>query len=1161
VSGFLTRRRFLESAGALGLCSALGSYPANPLEIRFRKAHPYEGLFQFIEPGHDEFEIERAAAEIESHLHTLVEKRSLPLAEGFRGISPMPAGYRKIAEGIAAAQYDAADEQFERGLAKWIDSLGSVRSARFFVLPGNRVRYEIASSGPDGLCYRVGIWRQTWAAGKLARHEPVEEILVTAPAPLFEDVTASVFRNAASFSEQMLRGVPYWRARLDPASGIDVYGNNGIVVGDIDGDGWDEVYVCQTGGLPNRLYKNRGDGTMEDITERAGVGVLDNSTSALFLDLRNTGRQDLIVVTSTAPLLFLNEGGVFRHRPDAFRFQSAPQGTFTGIAAADYDLDGRLDLYLCTYIYFQSEDQYRYPVPYYDSRNGPPNFLFHNDLTTDGNGYLNDVTAASGLSENNNRYSFAPAWCDFDGDGWPDLYVANDFGRNNLYKNDRGHFRDIAQAAGVDDVGPGMSAAWFDYDADGRPDLYVSNMWTASGQRVVEDAAFRAAPDDAVREAYRRHARGNSLYRNRGDGTFESTGAGEGVEMGRWAWGSDGIDFDNDGSPEIYITCGMLTNSSRTDLMSFFWRQVVSRSPATNSPAPAYENGWNALNQLIRGDYGWNGREPNVFYVRRSGRYYDFSGVSGLDCADDSRAFAVTDLDGDGNLDILLKSRLAPQVRAFRNNSTGGRHSIAFDLRGTRSNRDAIGARIEVEYAGQRSVKFLQAGSGYLSQHTKHMHFGLGESKVADKITIRWPSGLVQQFENLASGCRYRIEEGSDSVHPTPFTPRRPIAPGPALAINNEPRLEPAWLLESVPLPEQRSGPAFVYVCSGAEPPFPASVPIQELDLSRVSADLAACYALFRMYLFDYRAGFTLPLLLLIDDAGRAHKIYPELPHADVMRADLRQLNSGDRARLALSFSGRFYTPYSRNYFRLGAAFYWAGYPEQSLIYFDECVRRIPENAKAHLAIGRIHLEAARYDKAREHLERAAALSPDSIDCWTNLGSLEAAVGNHAAALHDFEKALAIVPDSVFALTGAGREQGKLGEFAKAEQYLERALEIDPRDAEAANQLGLIYAAQDRLEEAARCFERSIASDRAHAGAINNLGVVYMRMQKPHEAIAAFRYGIQVAPDEEMFYLNLARAYVATGDRSKARDVLDQLLQRRPDSASARKGLAELSNQ
>src|SRR5438874_10955276 len=114
-------------------------------------------------------------------------------------------------------------------------------------------------------------------------------------------------------------------------------------------------------------------------------------------------------------------------------------------------------------------------------------------------------------------------------------------------------------------------------------------MWTASGERAVQDKPFEAASAEGLRDADGRHSKGNSLYRNRGDGTFESTEAAEGVEMGRWAWSSDGIDFDNDGSPEIYIACGMLTNSSEKDLMSFFWRQVVSRSPTKNIAAPAYE--------------------------------------------------------------------------------------------------------------------------------------------------------------------------------------------------------------------------------------------------------------------------------------------------------------------------------------------------------------------------------------------------------------------------------------------------------------------------------------------------------------------------------------------------------------------------------------------
>ena len=217
-----------------------------------------------------------------------------------------------------------------------------------------------------------------------------------------------------------------------------------------------------------------------------------------------------------------------------------------------------------------------------------------------------------------------------------------------------------------------MSAAWFDYDGDGRPDLYVSNMWSDAGQRVTSDAAFRPASDGRLREAYRRHTKGNSLYRNRGDGTFAETSPQEQVEMGRWAWCADAHDFDNDGAPEIYVTCGMLTGPKETDLMSFFWRQVVAKSPATVERSEAYEKGWNAINQLIREDYSWNGREPNVFYVRRNGRYFDASGISGLDCALDSRAFAVTDLDGDGNLDLLLKSRLAPQVQAFQNDARAG---------------------------------------------------------------------------------------------------------------------------------------------------------------------------------------------------------------------------------------------------------------------------------------------------------------------------------------------------------------------------------------------------------------------------------------------------------------------------------------------------------
>ncbi|MGH9661988.1 MAG: FG-GAP-like repeat-containing protein [Bryobacteraceae bacterium] len=1005
----MNRRRFLAAAAAARLARA------DLLPVRFRRSAPYSSALVHVEPGGDGFPGEKRAVALREEIERRYREGRLPLPRG---------------------------------------------NARFYVLPQDRIRYEISTPG----AYRTGV-----LGG--------EEYVATAAQPLFRDVTGHAFAGAASFREQLARGVPYWRARLDAATGIDVYGNNGIAVGDIDGDGLDELYVCQPGGLPNRLYRNRGDGSFEDITERAGVGVLDDTASALFLDLRNSGRQDLVVLRADGPLLFVNRGdGTFAHAPGAFRFATPPQGAFTGMAAADYDRDGRVDLYLCSYIYFQSEDQYRYPVPYHDAQNGPPNFLFHNELGA-GGGSFRDVTRETGLDHNNNRYSFAPAWCDYDGDGWPDLYVANDFGRNNLYRNTRGRFRDVAADAGVEDIGPGMSAAWFDYDGDGKPDLYVANMWTDAGQRVVAEGKLQPA------EAYRRHTQGNSLYRNRGDGTFEETGE---AGMGRWGWSAAAFDFDNDGAPEIYCACGMLTNSSEQDLNSFFWRQVVAKTGAE------YENGWSAINQLIREDASWCGREPNVFYVRKDGRYRDYSGVSGIDFAEDSRAFAMTDFDGDGNMDIVLKSRLGPQIRALRNHCGTGRRSIAFRLEGTRSNRDAIGARVEVD--GQ--VKFVEAGSGYLSQHTKTLLFGVAGD--AGRVRIDWPSGGTQEFRDLAAGRVWRIVEGEAEPRGAPFRARAPMAGGP-VAADNQPRPSAAWLLEPLPLPEKRPGPGFL---------------ILTRDELEKQPDLAAGYALFRRYLFDWRTGLDLPMTLLLNDQGAAIKFYPGIPDAALQRADRK-------ARPApLPFPGRYYSEPSRNYFRLGAAFFWAGYPEQAAQYLHEVVRRDANNFRAWLALGQIEFDA----------------------------------GRHRAAIERLDRALALRPESAQALVVAGRAHVALNDAAEAERLFLRA----PASADAANQLGLLYAKQGRSGDARRRFQQAIEIQRDHSGAINNLGVLYSQLGQTGDAVAAFLYAMDVAPDDPEPYFNLGRLYVTMGDRDKAREVMRRLLDRTPDHAAARRALEDL---
>jgi len=1100
----VNRREFLISTAAI---ACLKQKVAFAEETRPQEP-PYLKLKKFIEPGNDEFPGEKAALALKAKLSDALKSKELAHA------AVGPTSYKRLAPDLAEGVFTGTP----RGWREWVESLGQVRRASFFPLPGNIVRFEVASEKDGELLYRVGLWRHE--GGALS---PIEEHLASAAKPFFRDVTAAVFEKTPAFREQLLQGVPYWRSRLDPASGIDLYGSNGIAVGDVDGDGVDEVYICQPGGLPNKLFKFREDGTLADISEAWGVDILDDTSCALFLDLRNSGRQDLVVLRGSGPVLLLNDGRPFRIQKDAFRFATLPQGGFTGMAAADFDRDGKLDLYLCCYVYFQSEAQYTYASPYHDAQNGPPNFLFRNKLNADGSGFFEDCTAETGMNENNNRFSFAPAWCDFNEDGWPDLYVANDFGRKNLYVNHQGRFRDKAAEAGVEDIGPGMSAAWFDYDGDGRADLYVANMWTDAGQRLVQDEHF--GPAQEAPGAYKQHTMGNSLFRNRGDGKFEDVTTQQQVGFGRWAWAADGHDFDNDGHPEIFTTCGMLTNESKTDLGSFFWRQVVARSPVMARPSAAYENGWNAINQFIREEFSWNGREPNVLHVKRGDRYFDFSGVSGLDFSDDSRAFAVTDFDGDGRPDLILKSRLGPQVRVLRNDCAVG-NAIAFVLSGTKSNRDGIGAKVEVD--GQ--AKWLNAGSGFLSQHSKRLIFGLGSGESAKNVKIIWPSGTVQEFSTLPAGQTHFVTESSTQIESKPFRSSHAM---PASAVNgdNSLRLKDTWFMEPVPLPEPQRGPGLF-----------------------VLNDKNEQYEIFRRYLFDWRTSLVTPFHLLLNKDGHAVKVYEKAPSPEQVARDLAEPGK------ALPFNGYYIGTPQRDFFKYGAAYLWSGYYEQALPYLQQVLRRTPDSARVLVLVGQIHLQANRIDEAEKNFHGALAVNDRNPEAWAGMGDVCDARKDFKQAKDSYDKALALKPDLVYALLNAGQLADKMNEQTRAEDLYRRALMLNPQQAEAANGLGLALAKQGNAVEGKKYFEQAIALKRDYADAINNLGVLYIQQGKQNDAIAAFEYGISVAPQDETCYMNLGRIYAQQGKLDRARQLMQQLLEHKPDSATAKRALQELNS-
>ena len=243
----LNRREFLASTAALPLLAGLRSAPAFADEPRHEP--PYLALKKFIPPGSDEFVEEKTAAQIVAALDEAFKTGILKNEP--TGYSPCPASYRQIGPDLQEAVYNQSDTKVSEGWTKWVRLAKTIRRAQFYALPGDLVRFEISSQ----LTYRVGMWRQKWRDGLLVEFVPLEEHVASATTPWFRDVTGSALAEVSSFGKQLAFGVPYWRAKLDPATGIDLYGSNGISVGDIDGDGVDEIYVCQPGGLPNRLYK------------------------------------------------------------------------------------------------------------------------------------------------------------------------------------------------------------------------------------------------------------------------------------------------------------------------------------------------------------------------------------------------------------------------------------------------------------------------------------------------------------------------------------------------------------------------------------------------------------------------------------------------------------------------------------------------------------------------------------------------------------------------------------------------------------------------------------------------------------------------------------------------------------------------------------------
>ncbi len=564
-------------------------------------------------------------------------------------------------------------------------------------------------------------------------------------------------------------GITWQMAFLNGEQGdkykINLYDHgSGLAIGDFDGDGRDDIYFVNQLGQ-NALYRNKGDGAFEDVAAKAGVAVGDRiCVSATFVDYDNDGRQDLFVTsTRGGNILFHNKGdGTFADVTKAagvHHIGHSQAGCFF-----DFDNDGFLDLLLLQTAGWTT-NEYVAAEKYYVGKGTPPeglgeiaaspkefNILYRSEPDGQGGRKFVDVTEKSGLA--GKGWAADAAFLDYNGDGRMDLLITNMFGPAQLYRNDGGgKFAEVAKETLGRTSAGGMGARAFGSRNNGRFDLYIvdmhSDMWAPSNfdlSRVDEKVKYHYMfiPDSqaSVPAAMALEKKitgqlglnyddvlfGNTFFRNKGNGRFEEASAAANLET-YWPWGIASGDFDNDGYEDLFIPSGM----------GYPWGYWPNRLMMNAGDGTFQER-----SQEL-------GVEPPVH-----GKFLDRE-IRGKRMARSSRAAAVADFDGDGRLEIVVNN-FNDQPYFFRS-SLPTQNYLKVKLRGTKNNRDAIGAVVKLHVGDQVMIRQVNAATGYLCQSSKTLHFGLGSRAKIDKMEVIWPGGATRELPVPAINVQQEIVE------------------------------------------------------------------------------------------------------------------------------------------------------------------------------------------------------------------------------------------------------------------------------------------------------------------------------------------------------------------------------------------------------------------
>lgn len=647
------------------------------------------------------------------------------------------------------------------------DSGGLVESKVVVEVFGN-------TEGQTGL-QATSLWTTQWQSDDPANSDfqlvsvkvkAQEQVVLNAPqGQLFEDCTESILSPTELLTKQLNYGLDQWARKIPE---LDIVGNHGLSTGDVNQDGLDDIYVCQPHGLPNLLLIQNPDGTVEDRGEQAGVDILDESRASLMVDIDNDGDQDLVITTDQSLVLMSNKGkGEFQ-----LEHEVAIGHSGHSVSACDYDQDGDLDLFICK---FSSVKNYRDLLTiadaFEDAKTGGRNILLRND---EGWNFV-DVTSRVGFGvDENSRYSRSAVWVDYDLDGDQDLYVANQWAADQLFENDRGWFLDVTENLNMVQPAQHRSVCAGEFNHDGRPDFFVAtDAPLPVYQMLTEEKSVKnlSPPRKAILGENqiwfsRKQKDGDDLI----DG-FQPFFLRAPIFAAQTAYSSVAADINNDGLDDVIVTNGHLSRSSSEDLGSVLYSEMLKTRETRSTGSPdgvvAHEQFENDILSLVRSGFSLMGNQRNRCYlsIGKLG-FANFSSASGVDFLEDARAVATTDWDDDGDVDIVMTSRNGPRLRILLNQNPSKNNFLQFKLIGTRSNLDAIGARVDLFVSGKTNplVKFVSAGSGNLSQSSKRLFFGLGQKSEIEKAIVTWPDGQQQTFRGLVANTRYTVTEGSESL-------------------------------------------------------------------------------------------------------------------------------------------------------------------------------------------------------------------------------------------------------------------------------------------------------------------------------------------------------------------------------------------------------------